>query len=95
MRIIKEGSLENWTCEIKCQVTKDQYGFTRDASKKHCGSILEIDEHDLYVKKWFKYPNYEGVDYLIRCPKCGCEIVVPEKLIPEYLKNNPYLACQV
>lgn len=85
MQIIKEGFGSNWTYEIKCEIIKDQYGFTRDGDKEHCGSLLKINKNDLYAKKWFKYPDYEGIDYLITCPKCGCEIVVPKSAIPEYL----------
>lgn len=89
MKIIKEGfGADSWTLRVTCMVTKDEYGFSRDTYNYHCGSILEINKDDLYAKEWFKYPDYIGIDYIVRCPKCGCELVIPHEEIPMNIRAN-------
>lgn len=85
MKVIRQGSGENWTMQVLCETTHDEYGFTRDADKEHCKSILEINKDDVKAHPWFKYPDYSGIDYTVICPVCGCEVCLDESKIPSYV----------
>lgn len=87
MKIKEEGNGENWSLTIKCETTKDKYGLDWDGDKEHCGSVLEIDKNDIICKPWQKYPDLEGVDYVIVCPKCKCRILIHPDLLPDWVKR--------
>jgi len=97
MKIIKEGFGENWTMQVKCEAITDELGYVRDGKKEHCGSILEINKDDISRKEWDKYPDISGVDYIVTCPKCHCQIEIPKKDLPDWVvervdlkaKNGP------
>ena len=88
MRIIKEGNGENWTLAIICEHIKDKNGFEYDQGKERCGSILEIEKSDVYVREFHKYPDYNGKDYVCFCPKCGSCLEINQDKIPEWVKNQ-------
>lgn len=88
MKVIKNGTGENWTLQVKCEHTPDKYGLEYDKGKERCGSILEIDKSDVYYREFYKYPDIEGKDYVIKCPVCGSCIQLDEEKIPEYIKSQ-------
>ena len=87
MKIKEEGYGENWSLTIKCETTKDEYGLDWDGDKEHCHSVLEIDKNDIIYKPWQKYPDLEGADYIVICPKCKCKIAIDPKLLPDWVKR--------
>lgn len=68
--------------QIQCKRIVDKYGFAYGKDHDFCGSVLEIDVEDIKKHKWFKYPDYKGVDYGVICPVCGKFVVVNENEIP-------------
>lgn len=86
MKIIEENNFnEIFPMNIKCEQIVDEYGFTYGEEKDFCGSLLEIDPSDIKKHKWFKYPNYEGVDYGVICPVCKQFIMIDSKKIPKHI----------
>lgn len=89
MKILVKNNFNNaFPMEIECGQVKDEYGFDYGDSKDFCGSILEIDIDDIKKHEWFKYPNFEGVDYGVKCPVCGKFIVIDKSKIPNVVKAN-------
>ena len=88
MEILKEGNGENWSMTIKCELVKDNYGFTWDNDIEHCGSILRISKEDVFCKRWSKYGGLDGVDYLVQCPKCRSRIYLLPETLPSYVKAS-------
>ena len=67
----RRTAFEDWTKEVTCNgVGWDQ------REKTPCGSLLEINKEDLMKRKWYKYPEREGIDIGYVCPICGCFSVV-------------------
>ncbi len=88
MKIISEGHGEDWSLKIKCECVLDNFGFSYDSDKEHCGSILEIDKDDVMTREWFKYPDLEGTDYVVVCPKCQCCLYLNPSLLPDWVKSS-------
>ena len=89
MKVIKQGNYNHvFPIQIECKQSTDEYGFTNGDAKDFCGSLLEIEEADIKKHKWFKYPNYEGVDYGVICPVCGNFVIVDESSIPVTIMNS-------
>lgn len=88
MEILEEkNGTDDWTLDVKCEIVKDQYGLTRDADKLHCESLLRVNAYDIKAARWEKsLMQLEGVDYIVKCPKCGCEIWIDPDKIPGYIK---------
>lgn len=81
MRIVKQRkAFENWSLKVTCNGEK----WTQKQAP--CGSDLEIDIKDLYFRKWFKYPNTEGISYGYICPVCGCFSEINESLLSKHMK---------
>ena len=89
MKVIKENNFTNvFPMQVKCKKVVDTYEFSYGKEKDFCGSELEIDAEDIKKHKWFKYPDYEGVDYGVICPVCGKFVVIDKDEIPiKILKN--------
>lgn len=89
MRIIKENNFSSiFPMQVTCKRVVDKYGFAYGRAADFCGSEIEIDVEDIKKHEWFKYPNYEGVDYGIICPICGKFIVVDNDKLPTKILNN-------
>lgn len=86
--VIKRNYNHIFPMRIKCSQVIDKYGFSYGKMKDFCGSELEIDTEDIKKHKWFKYPNYEGIDYGVKCPVCGKFIVINETKIPQSILEN-------
>jgi len=83
MKVLQERKpFEDWTLEITCTG-----GNWRQEGKVPCNSMLEINADDLVKRKWFKYPDYEGIDYGFICPICGCFTNLDEKNLTKYLRD--------
>ena len=84
MKVINEKNFTDiFPMRIICKRVTDCYGFAYGEEKDFCGSELEIDAIDIKKHSWFKYPDYEGIDYGVVCPICGKFIVIDEKEIPK------------
>lgn len=89
MKILKANKFSNiFPMTIKCKLVKDEYGFGYGEEKDFCGSELEIESEDIVKHRWEKYPDYNGVDYGVRCPVCGQFIVIDKKVIPDQILEN-------
>lgn len=89
MKVIKENKFSNiFPMRIICKRVQDEYGFSYGNEKDFCGSELEVNADDIKKHKWFKYPDYEGVDYGVRCPVCGKFIIVDKNKIPDNVLDN-------
>ena len=83
MKVINQGNYnDTFPMKLVCKRVTDKYGFGYADSKDYCGSLLEVDESDIKKHKWFKYPDYNGIDYGVICPICGNFIVVEKSNIP-------------
>lgn len=89
MKIIKRaGDYGVFPMSVKCKRVVDQYGFAYGEEKDFCGSELEVDAEDIKKHPWFKYPDYQGVDYGVLCPVCGKFIVIDEHVLPVGVMNK-------
>lgn len=89
MKIIKENKFNNiFPMKIKCKLVKYEYGFGYGSENDFCGSELEVDMEDIVKHPWYKYPDYEGVDYGVQCPVCGQFIVIDKRILPEQILRN-------
>ena len=87
MKIIEKGSGQNWHLRIKCEVVRDKLGLSYDHTKEHCGSLLEIDKHDVMIRHWEKFDE-DGDDYVVKCPVCGCCLYLDPGLVPEWVGSQ-------
>ena len=89
MKVIKQNYFPNiFPMQIKCEKVVDSYGFSYGEEKDFCGSELEVSAEDIRKHNWFKYPNYEGTDYIVICPVCGQFIAINRDIIPNHIKDN-------
>lgn len=89
MKVIKENNFLNvFPMQIKCKRVTDEYGFAYGKEIDFCGSELEVGVEDIKKHKWFKYPDYKGIDYGVVCPICGKFIVINKKEIPKKILDN-------
>ena len=89
MKIVNENnSYDMFPMLVFCRRVVDTYGFAYGEEKDFCGSKLEIEAEDIKKHKWFKYPDYEGVDYGVICPVCGKFIVVDRNEIPNKVLSD-------
>ena len=89
MKVVKENRFSNiFPMLIVCKRVVDSYGFSYGKDKDFCGSEIEIEAEDIKKHGWFKYPDYEGVDYGIVCPVCGKFIVIDKDKIPDKVMNE-------
>lgn len=89
MKIVNENnSYDMFPMLVFCRRVADTYGFAYGEEKDFCGSKLEIEAEDIKKHKWFKYPDYEGIDYGVICPVCGKFIVVDRNEIPNRILIN-------
>ena len=89
MKVVKENKFENiFPIKIKCRRVVDAYGFAYGKTNDFCGSELEVEVEDIKKHKWFKYPNYSGTDYGVRCPICNQFIPIKEEDIPKTIKER-------
>ena len=93
MKVIKENKFNNiFPMKVTCKKVLDEYGLSYGDDVNFCGSELEIEADDIKAHKWFKYPDYHGIDYGVICPVCGQFIVIDSKKIPEQILNKaPYV----
>lgn len=83
MKVIRKGNYNNvFPMKIICQQVVDKYGFTYGGDHDFCGSELEIEDTDIKMHKWYKYPDYNGVDFGVICPVCGKFIPIDTCKIP-------------
>ena len=83
MKVIYERKpFEDWSLEVNCTGKNWEQG-----DKVPCGSTLEIITEDLLKRRWFKYPNEEGINYGFICPICGCFTEIDEKYLEKFLKS--------
>lgn len=87
MKIIKRKSFL-FPMNITCKRIVDKYGFAYGKEADFCGSILEIKENDIVKHEWFKYPDYSGTDYGVKCPVCGKFIVIDKDKLPDQIIKN-------
>ena len=86
MKVLKESNFSSvFPMKIKCEQVRDIYGFSYGKKIDFCGSELEIEADDIIKHSWSKYPDYEGVDYGVKCPVCGRFSVVDKNKIPEVI----------
>lgn len=84
MKIISKKNYDHiFPMRIKCSQVTDNYGFSYGKAKDFCGSELEVVAEDIKKHPWFKYPDYEGIDYGVKCPVCGQFIVINMTKIPQ------------
>lgn len=88
MKVIKENHGNVFPLEVECQRVEDSNGFGYGSAPDFCHSILEVEEADIKKHPWFKYPNYKGIDYGVICPVCGNFVVIDEKKLPKFTKEN-------
>ena len=89
MKVIKENNFSDiFPIKVKCERVVDAYGFSYGKEKDFCGSELEVDVKDIKKHRWFKYPDYEGVDYGVVCPVCGKFVVIDKNKIPNKVSND-------
>lgn len=89
MEVINKKYFESiFPLKVECKRVVDRYGFAYGKEKDFCGSELRIESEDIKKHKWFKYPDYEGVDYGVVCPVCGKFIVVEKNFIPNIVLAN-------
>lgn len=89
MKIIKAGNIANkFPMIVACARVVDEYGFAYGEELDFCGTELEIEASDVRKHPWFKYPNYEGVDYGVICPVCGQFIAIDPQLISTHVKKT-------
>ncbi len=89
MKVIKKGNYNNvFQMKIICQCVVDKYGFSYGKVNDFCGSELEIEATDIKKHKWYKYPDYSGIDFGVVCPVCGKFIVVDTHKIPIGVLDN-------
>jgi len=83
MKIIDEQEpFQDWEKEVEC----NGVGW-RQGDKVPCGSKLIIDRDDLKLRKWFKYPDSEGVNYGFICPNCNCFTEIPTDELDKNLRK--------
>lgn len=87
MKVLERGK-SFFPIKVRCEQVVDQYGFSYGEKIDFCGSLLEVEQKDISAKKWYKYPEYHGIDYGIVCPVCGRFIPIQE--LPEYVKTEAY-----
>ena len=96
MEVIKKGTLsDRWNLEVKCD--GEGSGYANGQSKvTPCGSILRVSAVDISgIKMGGGYRDWYGdwVDspvkgyFKIKCPVCCCLTVIPEKNIPDSIKE--------
>ena len=89
MKIISKKNYDHvFPMKIKCSQVRDEYGFSYGKVEDFCGSELEIDANDIKKHKWFKYPNYVGIDYGVLCPVCGKFIVIDAAELPNAILES-------
>lgn len=89
MKVVNMNKFANiFPMRIICKRIVDEYGYAYGQTKDFCGSELEIEAEDVKKHKWFKYPNYEGVDYGVVCPVCKNFIAMDKTKIPSIILNN-------
>jgi hypothetical protein len=89
MKVIEEGNYGNvFPMIVKCEMIKDEYGFTYGKSKDFCGSKIEIEVEDIKKHKWDKYPDYCGTDYGFVCPVCKKFVVVDKNKISQKILDE-------
>lgn len=88
MKVLKENHGNVFPLEVECQRVEDSHGFGYGPAPDFCHSILEVEESDIKKHPWFKYPDYEGIDYGVICPVCGKFVVIDEKKLPKSAKEN-------
>ena len=83
MKVIKKGDYPDvFPMKVQCQRVEDEYGFAYGEKIDFCGRELEIEKEDIKKHKWFKYPDYSGIDYGVICPVCKMFVVIDKKKIP-------------
>lgn len=88
MKVIKENHGTAFPMKIECKQTKDDFGFSYGDAVDFCHSILEVEEKDIKKHPWYKYPNYEGIDYGVVCPVCKHFVVIDNDKIPKSVKEK-------
>lgn len=89
MKIIKTGKIaNNFPMIIACKRVVDCYGFSYGKELDFCGTELEVEASDVRKHPWYKYPDYEGIDYGIICPVCGKFVPIDPELIPTQVKKT-------
>jgi hypothetical protein len=83
MKVLQERKpYETWKLQIDCN------GLNwRQEGKVSCGSTLELTKNDILRREWFKYPDYEGLNYGFICPICGCFTEIKDELLPDGIKT--------
>jgi len=88
MKIIEDGNYENFKMQVRCECVKPKHGDPVDSDKRHCNSLLEIDEEDVKASRWQSADHKKwGVNFLVKCPKCKCRIYLDEDKIPAWVRN--------
>lgn len=86
MKVIGENNFSNiFPMKIKCKRIVDSYGFAYGKAIDFCGSELEVEARDIKKHKWFKYPDYSGTDYGVKCPICNQFILIKKEDIPKII----------
>jgi len=89
--LIKRSAFEDWSKEVECTGK----GWHQEDNIP-CRSTLKINKDDLLKRKWYKYPELEGMNYGFVCPACGCFTEIPsgeldkhlQKMAKNYLDRN-------
>ena len=82
MKVLQRG--EGWKLEVTCTGRGNGGGG--------CGSVLEINEEDIYNTYHYDYAGDKDTYYTISCPICGKETDIDSQYIPygvcNCVKNN-------
>ena len=79
--LIKREAFEEWSMEVNCT------GREWENKEVPCGSSLEIDKNDIYVREFNRYPDEKGKDLGFVCPVCGCFTALEKNKLPKNLEK--------
>ncbi len=92
MQIIEEkNNHKTFPMRIECK-KYSEFGISFTESSEHCGSILAVDESDIY--KFTKYHPELDVPitlYGVICPNCKKLILIYKNMIPEKVRRSAKL----
>lgn len=89
MKIIEERNNHKiFPMKIECK-KRSEFGISLTDSSEHCGSILEVEESDIF--KFTRYHPQLSVPvtlYGVICPHCKKTVIINEDRIPDKIKRR-------
>lgn len=77
MRVLKEGP--GWSIEQTCTGKGNGGGG--------CGALLAVEKEDIYQTSNTDYTGDTDYYWTFRCPCCGVETDIPDRLVPSGVRN--------